>query len=314
MTRPDRRRPAGRSSLRLASALLAAGLLAGAPVAARADAAGDYIAAHTKAEAEVAAAVKAGKSDGDIEKLSTPLLKDLEKRMVGLLGPLAFKGTQKKPVFMPSSLNPDYLESKEPDGLLFSGVDLTTRYFVSPEPIFTQWLAARAKEEDAAPELRLGLKGAMGTEPFYFAVLGTDAAFIKYMDLPVTAGEGESVTAALGLFTQSGQQNDPPSSIVFTRIGDGRVVVGTADLKANIKPLPACEKLWKEANAKATKLEDAAAKTKNDEDPRWKEAETIREAGGDAFRACFVKAAPGLPFFPGAVKRAEELVQAARGK
>ncbi len=309
MTRP---RPAGCSSLRLAAVLLA-GLLA-APAAAHADGADDYIAAHTRAEAEVAAAVKAGKSDGDIDKLSAPLLKDLEKRMVALLGPLSFKGTQKKPIFMPSSLNPEFLESKEPDGLLFSGANLTTRYFVSPEPVFTKWLAARAKEEDAAPELRLGLKGAMGTEPFYFAVLGTDAAFIKYMDLPVTAGDGESVTAALGLFTQSGQQNDPPSSIVFTRIGDGRVVVGTADLKASIKPQPACEAIWKEANAKATKLEDAAGKTRNDEDPRWKQAEQVREAGGDAFRACFVKAAPGLPFFAGAVKRAEELVQAARGK
>lgn len=308
MTRPDRRRPL----LRLASALLAAGLLAGGP--AHAGPAEDYMAAHAKALADVAAAAKAGKSDGELDALGAPLLKDLEKRMVALIGPIAFRGTQKKPIFMPSSLNAEYLESKEPDGLLFSGTNLTTRYFVSPEPVFTDWLAARAKEEDADPALRLGLKGAMGTEPFYFAVLGADAAFIKYMDLPVTAGVGESVTAALGLFTQSGQQNDPPSSIVFTRIGDGRVVVGTADLKAAIKPLPACEKIWKEANAKATKLEDAAGKTRNDEDPRWKEAEQVREAGGDAFRACFVKAAPSLPFFPGAVKRAEELVQAARGK
>ncbi|MFG1236821.1 hypothetical protein V5F63_06395 [Xanthobacter autotrophicus DSM 597] len=86
------------------------------------------------------------------------------------------------------------------------------------------------------------------------------------------------------------------------------------DLQVSIKPLPAREAIWKEANTKATRLEHAAGKTRDDEDPRWKQAEQVREAGGAAFRACVVKAAPGLPFFQGAVKRAEELEQAPRGK
>lgn len=303
-------RRAGPSFARLAAIVLLAGL----PRLAVAGPAEDYVAARDKAAAQVAAAVKAGRSEKAVEALSNAGVKDLEKRMAALLGPLAFKGTRKAPLFMPTNLNPEYLESKEPDGFLFSSTDQTTRYFVSPAPVFADWLAARGKEEDAAPVFREGLDAAMGTEAFYLAVLGTDAAFIKYMDLPVVAGPGERVNAALGLFTQSGQQNDPPGSIVFTRVGEGRVVVGTADLKAAITPLPACEKLWAEADVKATALEEAAGKTGNDQDPRWKEAEALHDAGAAAFRACFVKAAPTLPFFPAAVKRAQELVQAARIK
>lgn len=292
---------------------LAAGL-AIAPTLVHAGPVEDYIAARNRLAAEVAAAVKAGENEDAVDKRSAAAVKDLQGRMTALLGPVAFKGTQKTPIFMPSTLVPEYLESHEPDGLLFSSDDYVTRFFVTPEPVFTDWLAARAKDADAPAVLREGVKGAVGSGPLYSAVLGADAAFYKYMDVPVNAGPDETVNAALGLFTQSGARNDAPNTIVFTRIAGGRVVVGAADVKVSIPALPACNKAWRGYEAKSKALIAAAEKSKNDEDPRWRESEKVEEEGAAAYRACFVAAAPTMPFFATATKQAESLLATARGQ
>lgn len=281
---------------------------------ARAGAMEDYIVTRDKLAGEVADAVKAGASDEEVDKRNAAAIKQLQDRMVALVGPFSFAGTQSTPVFMPTTLIPEFLESKQPDGLLFSSDDYLTRVFVSPEPVFLNWLAIRGTGPHAPPDLRGGMAEAMGSGPLYNAVLGADAAFVKYMDLPVKTGSGESVNAAFGLFTQTGAQNDAPNAIAFTRVADARVVVGAADVGVEIPPLPACDKIWEGYDAKARALIAAAEKSKNDQDPRWQESTTVEEEGAAAYRACFQKEAPNQPFFAEATKRAEELLSTARGQ
>lgn len=320
MSRIAQHRPAPqlcrRGLARLAAATLVAGLalLPGIATPAGAATVEDYIAARDKLAAEIAGAVRAGESEDAVDRRNAAAVKDLQARMEALLGPVLFPGTQSTPIFLPTTLIPEFLESQQPDGLLFSSDDYLTRVFISPEPVFLNWLGNRGKAPDAPAALRSGMGDAMGSGPLYNAVMGADAAFVKYMDLPVAAGTGESVNAALGLFTQTGAQNDAPNTIVFTRVADGRVVVGATEVKEDIPPFPACDKIWDSFEDKAKALIVAAEKSKNDQDPRWQESTKVEEEGAAAYRACFVKEAPAQPFFQEATKRAQELLATARGK
>ncbi|MFG1481023.1 hypothetical protein V5F53_20565 [Xanthobacter sp. V4C-4] len=309
--------PLGRALRRSAGMLL---MLASLPLAAQAGPVEDFLAARALLASEVAAAAKAGESDDAVDKRNAAAIATLQAHMVALVGPVTFAGTRTTPIFMPTTLIPDYREAQQPDGLMFSSDDELTRVFVSPEPVFLHWLAGRARAEDTPPALRDGLQAAIGTEALYNAVLGADASFVTYIDLPVSGAAGETVNAALGLFTQTGAQDTLPGSIVVTRVAAGRVVVATAEAEAEaeaeatIKPLPACDKIWKGYAARARALIAAAERAKNDQDPRWQESATVEEDGAAAYRACFAAAAPGLPFFAAAAKQAEGLLAVASGQ
>ncbi|MFG1244101.1 hypothetical protein V5F31_17125 [Xanthobacter sp. V7C-4] len=302
---------ARRLALQTAGVVLLAASVPLAAVAGQAD--DDYIAARDKAAAALAAAEKAGANPDDVYKRDEAALATLQKRMAALLGPLTFKGLNAPPTFSPGTLLDGQIESGEPDGLRFSDADFTTRLLVSPEPVFAAWLAARAKEENAPPELAGGIKAAMATDLFYTYAISSDAAFAIYTQLPVAATEGETTYAALGLFSQDVAANQVPDSIVITRIANGRVIIGTSEAKVTIKSIPACDQVWKTYAAKAKTLRAAAQKSKKDDDPRWDDASRAEDEGSAAYRTCFAKEAKNQPFFTAAVARAEALLQTARG-
>ena len=305
MSRPDRCRPAA-SPLFLAMAFAMG--LAGSAGAAPAE---DYIAARDKAVAALAAAEKGGATPEDLEKRDAAARKALEQKMSALLGPLQLKGLTAS--FSPATLLDGNIESGGPDGLLFADKDFTTRVLVSPEPVFANWLAAQAKHENAAPALGQGIAAATGSEEFYTLAIGADAAFSRYMDLPVTAAAGETASAALGLFSQDISANTLPDAVVVTRVANGRVAVATTNVKLPIKSLPVCDKAWKATTAKAEALRAAAEKSRKQDDPRWEEANKADVDASNAFRACFAKEAQGQPVLAAAVKRAETLLATARG-
>jgi hypothetical protein len=304
MTRPARRLPNG------TALVLALGLAMAAAGQAGAGPAEDYIAARDKAVAALVAAEKAGTSPEVLEKRDAADRKALEQKMRALLGPLRLKGFTA--TFSPATLLEGNIDSGGPDGLLFAQEDSGTYLLVSPEPVFANWLAARAKGEGAAQALSRGIAAATASDDFYTLAIGTEAAFSRYMDLPVTAAEGETVRAAIGLFSQDLPANTLPESVVVTRVANGRVAVGTSAVELGITALPACDKAWKAADAKTQALRTAAEKSKNQDDPRWAQANSAEVDASLAFRACFAKEAAGKPFLAAAVKRAEALLANAR--
>lgn len=274
----------------------------------------DYIAARTKAFATVAAAVAAGRSETQLEKIEKGARKDLEKRMIALVGPLKFKGLEPKPLFSPETLVADELGADSPDGLVFIDRDGSTYVLVSPEPVFADWLKARAAEEHAPAVFKDGIKAAARGDFFYTLTVSRDAAFSTYATLPLPAAAGEEAYAALGLFAQDLTGDAPPDSVVVTRIADGRVIVGSAEVKLKVPDMPACAKLWKDGSAKADALMDAAHKSGESDDPRMEQAFKLQEESAAAFRACFARDAAAAPVLADAAKRAEALLALMRGK
>lgn len=303
-------RPVGRL-LNGTALVLALGLAIASAGQAGAGPAEDYIAARDKVVAALAAAEKAGASPETLEKRDSADRKALEQKMRALLGPLRLKGFTA--TFSPGTLLGGNIDSGGPDGLLFADADSGTYLLISPEPVFANWLAARAKDEGAAPALGRGIAAATTSDDFYSLAIGVEAAFARYMDLPVTAAEGETARAAIGLFSQDLPANTLPGSVVVTRVANGRVAVATAAVELGIDALPVCDKAWKAGTAKAEALRAAAEKSKNQDDPRWEQANKADVDASNAYRACFAKEAVGQPFLAAAVKRAEALLATARG-
>ncbi|MBB6308677.1 hypothetical protein [Xanthobacter tagetidis] len=299
---------------RTAPTLLACALLLAAGLPAQAGPAEDYIAARNKAVAAVDAAVQGGKSDAQIAKIEDTGRKDLQKRMTAMLGPLKFKGLNQKPIFSPETLVRDELGSDSPDGMVFMDEEGATYILVSPEPVFADWLAARAKDEGAPAAFKDGIKAATGDEFFYTLTVSRDAAFSNYAELAPAANPGETVHAALGLFSQDIAGNAPPDTVVVTRIADGRVSVASADAAVKVPEMPACDAAWKAASAKADALLEEVQKSGKEDDPRWEEGFRAQDDASHAYRLCFMKEAAGKPFLAEAGKRAEAMLDVMRGK
>ncbi|MFG1422363.1 hypothetical protein [Roseixanthobacter liquoris] len=291
-------------------------LAAALPGAAAADALGDYVAARDKAIAASVAAAKAGKSgDAGVVKREEAALKDLGKRLATALGPLKFKGLGAPQYTLFTFIYDESSPTRQLDGLAFATKDFNTRLVVTPDSVFQPWLAARAKDDGAPAALAGGVKSAMATAEFFQNALAFDGGYYQpYVDLPVTAAPGETALAVLGLQADEPPGNIAPNQIAIVRIADGKAMIGLTMAKLDIKPIKACEAIWSPYKTKAEALQKAIEKDNKSEDPRWDELTRINDSGSQAYRACFAREAPAQPFFPMAVKRAEALLDIARGK
>lgn len=293
-----------------------AALLATAfPLAGHAAPLEDYFAARDKAVSALIAAIKAGKGDDEAtSKREEAAVKDLGRRMTALVGPIRTKGLSNPAFTLVSLVYGEDEPTRQLDGVAVSDKDDTTRVVVSPEPVFQAWLAARAKDSDAPAAFRQGMPAAAQTDYFFIHSVAEEAGITPYVALPLTSATGETVSAALALYSDDSPANHPPGSIVVVRIGDGKAAIGITESNLDIKPTPACDAVWKPFAAKIEALEVAAAKDNKDDDPRWEEIAKLEEDGGTAFRSCFAKEAPAQPFFAAATKLAEALLQNIRGR
>ena len=299
----------------LAGGILAGGILAGATaVPAAADPVQDYLAARDRYVAEIQ------KLDADPAKqdamfaLDEKARADLKTRMVALLGPLTFKGLEKTPRFSPEALYEGDLGSGQPDGLVFADKKDETRIFISPEPVFANWLAREAKTEGSDPRLRDGVKAAMSSDSILYQTVGLDAAFTTFMALPVTAKDGETVSAALGLFSQDGEADYPPNSITVSRLAGGTLMVAAMPVSEPRKTIAACSQPYKRQVAKADQLLVPAQKGKQPDEAKIEQSMQLRSEAVTAFRTCFAQEAPKQAFYGPLLARVDALLEKMRGK
>lgn len=308
---------ASRSPRRLRSrpsfGILALGVLLSAG-AARAETPEGYLAARDRYAADIQ------KLDSDPSKqdamfaLDEKARADLKTRMQALLGPLAFKGLEKDPRFSPEALYEGDIGSGQPDGLVFSDKAGDTRLFVSPEPVFAAWLALEAKSDGADPRFREGVKAALASDALFTHTVGQDSAFDGFLALPVKAADGETVYAAVGLFSQDGEGDYPPNAIAVARLSNGRVTVAAAPAPEARKGITTCSQLYKTQSTKADQMMAAARKGSTLDDAKIEQAMKAKSAAVTAFRTCFAQEAPKQAFFAPLLARAEGVLDKMRGK
>lgn len=301
------------SARRIACAVLFAAAL---PVGAAASPEGDYMVARDRAIAASIAAHKAGKgADEAVVARDEAALKDLGKRMFSLVAPVKVKGLGSPAYTLQMFIFGDDEPVRQLDGIAVHDKDNSTRVVITPEAVLQKWIATRAGDKGAPAALRQGIAEAAATDYFYnHAVIDSAGGYTPYLTLPVTPGPGEAAYATLGLFSDDVPGNTLPNRITIVRvIPGGRALVGIAPAKLALKPLPACDAVWKPYKARFDALNAAISKDNKTDDPRVAEATKIADEGSAAYRACFAKEAQTQPFLAAAVRKAEAFLQTTRG-
>ncbi len=252
----------------------------------------DYLAARTAYEKKFKDSDIVG--DQVARAVHERALADLETRLRKIVGPVRIEG------FPEGKINLDSLADGFEgfgllDGLVYKSSDAKTQIVVTTDALLGQWLTAHKTWWNAKHDIPPGLEAALKSESFYTQALNTDAAFFKFVDIPLT----KPADAAFAYAVLVGRAQDfglqvPDEIIVALRRG-GRLFVVSAPAAATVAAVPTCARSYQEAEKQAL----AADGDKSDR---------LREDAYRAFRRCFAAQATHESYFPTLVKQVQGLV------
>jgi hypothetical protein len=237
---------------------------------------------------------------------------ELLKQMRSLIGPLNVKGFSGESTYNVGSLFKGDIETGILDGLVFTGgkdvrlvvttTGLTERWVKSPDGL--------GADDGAVPK---DVRTALTQDPFYTRATSADAAVGNFGELPVAKPAGVDFVFAMLAARRQDFFPAPASEMLIGAIVPPRVFIVSAPI-ANIKMMPPCEKLFKDASAKADKMFEANEKSPNKKESIVDEIDQLREQGDEAMRKCFAQRVKSDPAFVRLAKRAQEFVDALAGK
>src|SRR5215510_4054920 len=212
-----------------------------------------YIEARDVAIAKIKAAVAAqprGTKDGYGEQVRTiekQARGDLEQRMRAIIGPVSIDGLDKTGALNLDTLVEGDLGFGVLDGMVYGPVDAKTRVIVTTESLLRRWLGEHknwwGKDFEELPQEP---GAAIKQNGFYTQALVTDAAIVRFADLPVRKPATASFAfAVLGARTQS----DVPAKAdeIFLAIAQGdRVFVAHTTAFAAVGPIASCNAVREE--------------------------------------------------------------------
>jgi hypothetical protein len=195
------------------------------------------------------------------------------------------------------------------DGLLFSSADDKTHVVVTTDALFDRWLKEHKDwwgpkvanvPQDVVPALK--------SEAFYTQALMTDAAVMKYAELPVTKPANTAFAFAMLVARAQEVGPRPPDELIVSVVRGGRVFVASAPANAKINPMPACRDVWRAAERKTAAAHDAYAASEPKDDKLLEQATRLEGEGDAAFRSCYAQRAKRQGSYAVLTKRAQALV------
>jgi hypothetical protein len=237
---------------------------------------------------------------------------DLLKQMRSLIGPLNVKGFSGESTYNVGSLFKGDLESGILDGLLFTK-DKEVRLVVTTTGLTDRWIKSPdglGADEGAAPK---DVRTALKQDPFYTRATSADAAVGNFGELPVTKPAGVDFVFAMLAARRQDFFAAPASEMLIGAIVPPRVYILSAPI-TEIRMMAPCEKLLKDASAKAEKMYEAIEKSPNQQGSVVDDVDRLREQGDEAMRKCFAQRVKSDPAFARLTKQAQDFVDALAGK
>ena len=273
-----------------------------------------YIAARDAAITKISKLYDDGKAD-DAAKAEKAVRSDLLAQMKAILVEPDRKG------FGQAKLNLDAFSSGDQgfgmlDGLRFDALigengekaGGTDDRYVQPrayiiatsQSMFEHWLRGHkdwwGKQTRNVPQ-QIG--AALKDESFYTQAISTDAAVVKFNELPIARPASATfVFAMLGGRTQDDAPN-AADEVFVSALANGKLYVVYGSIRSKVQ-VPACLAIKADYNKKAETANDKAGDR--------------RQQGDDAYKRCFAQRAPQQPSFAEATKRAQALLAEAMGK
>lgn len=236
-----------------------------------------------------------GQADLDAEDKARAELDRLIRDVIGVPMLIGFDAPQ----FNLTTLFSGDIDFGRLDGLVLEADGGDTRLVVSTPSLLARWLQAKWQD----PKERVSPDAAIRSETFYLRALGSDAAILRYADVPVGT---PNVFAILGARTQ----DLPPfeaGEVFVSAIRDDRVFVASARFEPPIA-VATCTKSREAAEAKLAELERAQIKPGPRNAAALERAIGLREKIEADFKNCFAERAPKEPSFANAVKRAKDIL------
>ncbi|MFZ3360319.1 MAG: hypothetical protein WA652_22860 [Xanthobacteraceae bacterium] len=299
--------PRSIQTMALPAALLTAVLVFTPAVAATVEEA--YIAARDAAIAKVTAATDAepknptGGDDDAVIALDTQALAELEQRMRAIVGPVEIKGLDGE-----SAINLDTLNDGDEgfgllDGMVYGGLDAKTRVIVTTEGLFRRWL--QAHQNWAGEALPRDPSEAIKDQDFYSQAVLTDAAIVRYAELPITAPAGATFASAM---LAARTQSDLPAKAdeIFIALDNGgRVYIADTTEFDALGPIPLCDTIRADL---AKKSAEAVQETGSDDGAAQQKSDALSAQSDADFLRCFADKAAQQSGFAGAAKAAQALL------
>jgi hypothetical protein len=243
----------------------------------------------------------------DMERART----ELARRLRGLIGPLNVNGFSGEGDYSVGSLFRGDMEFGVIDGLVFTkGKD--TRLVVTTIGIAAPWIKSPDGfvDNNVAPK---DLPSALKLDEFYTRATVGDAAVSNMGELPVTKPAGVEFVYAMLAIRRQDTVPGAAEEMLIGAIVPPRVYIVNAPI-AKVKMMPPCEKLFKDADARADKMVEDNERSGNKSESVGDEAERVREQGDEAMRKCFAERVKSDPTFVRLTKQAQDFVDALAAK
>ena len=184
---------------------------------------------------------------------------------------------------------------------------------VTTQSMFERWLRAHkdwwGKKVKNVPQ-QIG--AAFKDESFYTQAISTDAAIVKFNELPIA--KPASTTSAHAMLAARTQDAIPDAAdeVFVSALANGKVYVAYGLIRPKVQ-VPACLAVKAGYDKKAEKAADDLQSNRIDR-KAYDKLGDLRQQGEDAYKRCFTQRAPQQPSFVEATRQAEALLAAAIGK
>jgi hypothetical protein len=255
---------------------------------------------------------------------------DLEAQMRAILGPLSYAG------FGPGKLNLDTLSEGDEgfgmlDGLRFDatvgksgapagGKDAAGNYveprahiIVTTQTMLARWLHAHKDWwNKGIKNVPQQIAAALQDETFYTQAITTDAAVVKFNDLPIA--KPVSATLAYAMLAGRTQSETPGAAdqVFVSALANGKVYVAYGSIEPKVH-IPACDAIRTDYNKRSEDAYEALRQNRIDE-KTYDKLGNLRQQGEVAFKRCFTERAPKQSAFGEALKQAQALLDRAAEK
>lgn len=233
---------------------------------------------------------------------------DLTRQLRTIIGPLTVMGYAGDGEYAIDSLFKGDIGFGTLDGLSFSAPK-DANLVVTTRGLFERWVRDHKdwwgpSVANVPPDPIAALK----TEAFYTQAISADAAVARFAELPVSKPANAEVAYAMLVMRRQDIGPGSPDEILVGVLSGARLYVVSVPASAEIKLMPACEKIWDEALAKSNKLLESNSAPGNKDEKLFDEQNRMQDQGDAAMRQCYAERVTGDAAFARLTKQAQDIV------
>jgi len=235
---------------------------------------------------------------------------DLDKQMQAIIGPFKMKGVPETGKLSLGALSDGDQGYGMLDGLSYFNESTGTNVLVTTPDLFKRWLIAEKPQNvSQTPE------EAVKTEDFYTQAISSDAAVLRYGDIPLT--KPANATSAYAMLVATTQDAVPlvPDAMYIAVLQDKRVIIVNANTDSKKNAIPVCEKIMKDfEKARDAKVAARQKSGKKQTEKEFDAENKAEEASSLKFRQCYADKLKDAAFLKPLQAQAQAIVDSLPAK